>query len=207
MATFGTTYPTIFRYIGEHFNNSLQSNASGSLLTRFRNDTSNEEMLLNDVVNKTYVLEHCIIHDIFRMSTREQIASAFQCDIHDVQNFIITQLKKELAIKYEVLPISHFDFHWMAFAYVIDDISSNYMNNKITPPTQIDFKQCFTREKFLIRRAKQAGHDMKCSICLDKFRSCQIIAKTSCNHRFHINCLRNVYKNRMSTCPICRNNL
>lgn len=67
-----------------------------------------------------------------------------------------------------------------------------------------DFKG-IQREKFLIRQAKKNGDDLCCSICLEKFKSCTMVAKTSCNHRFHVNCLKQYFCHHGATCcPICR---
>lgn len=67
------------------------------------------------------------------------------------------------------------------------------------------FKKAIRREKFLIREAKKNGDDLCCSICLEKFKSCTMVAKTSCNHRFHVNCLKKYFCSHGATCcPICR---
>lgn len=71
--------------------------------------------------------------------------------------------------------------------------------------TRAEFKRLIGREKFLIREAKKVGGDLSCSICLEKFRSGSIVAKTSCAHRFHIRCLKNYFCDHGGTCcPMCR---
>jgi len=71
--------------------------------------------------------------------------------------------------------------------------------------TAAEFKQLIGREKFLIRETKKVNGDLSCSICLEKFRSGRMVAKTSCNHRYHIQCLKDYFCEHGGTCcPICR---
>ena len=81
--------------------------------------------------------------------------------------------------------------------------------NTSTPPKKCMskdiFKKIIGREKFLIREAKKNGDDLCCSICLEKFKSCTMVAKTSCNHRFHVSCLKEYFCSHGATCcPMCR---
>lgn len=45
---------------------------------------------------------------------------------------------------------------------------------------------------------------MECAICLSSMSSEKdIITKTECGHKFHVNCLEEWIK-RSNTCPLCR---
>ena len=52
---------------------------------------------------------------------------------------------------------------------------------------------------------KSPSSDFDCSICLEflDLESNVNIARTSCDHTFHLSCLSNWLKNHQ-TCPICR---
>ena len=113
----------------------------------------------------------------------------------------------------EVLYLCHSFENLESCVYVSDNYPGMLIimpNGNVSQPvkknmTKDVFKKAIRREKFLIREAKKNGDDLCCSICLEKFKSCTMVAKTSCNHRFHVNCLKKYFCTHGATCcPICR---
>ena len=113
----------------------------------------------------------------------------------------------------EILYLCHSFENLERCVYVSDDFPGVLViiPNRNTPGpvkkcmTKDVFKKVIGREKFLIREAKKNGDDLCCSICLEKFKSCTMVAKTSCNHRFHVNCLKQYFCSHGATCcPMCR---
>lgn len=164
-----------------------------------------------DMQNKTRIVQSYMCNELdldhHTHPMRSHAARALQCGESDVEVSIVADFKRNLA---QHVHVDHtvFDNFWYIFVDIIVADRDDY--NTIEETSSIsakEFHTCFTREKFLIRKAKQCGQDVHCPICLDKFKSCQVVAKTLCNHRYHIRCLQHMCKSGISTCPLCRTNL
>ncbi len=46
-----------------------------------------------------------------------------------------------------------------------------------------------------------------CAICIEEFQEGENINETNCNHKFHLQCMERLLKNKFKLCPLCRDNL
>ena len=72
------------------------------------------------------------------------------------------------------------------------------------------YKELVKSEKNKKKYRLENGIDeLECCICLEEFKKGCIIHRTSCNHRFHPNCLGRYLKKECltPTCPMCRKDL
>jgi ubiquitin-protein ligase len=63
-------------------------------------------------------------------------------------------------------------------------------------------------ESISVSESEKSEENIKCNICFDTKQSIKdIIVKLSCNHLFHINCIKQNLLNNEDVCPMCRKEL
>jgi hypothetical protein len=83
------------------------------------------------------------------------------------------------------------------------DIPTNYDNME-------DVKVTLTNDQFnklfseTITESIEEKYQSECNICMDEYKVKDVIAKLSCNHVFHKDCIQNWLCNERVTCPVCR---
>ncbi len=80
----------------------------------------------------------------------------------------------------------------------------DYENTNINYENMEDIKIVLSNEEFENIENIKCVNENKCSICLEDIAKNEEIKKISCNHEFHIECLKIWLCNQSVKCPICR---
>jgi hypothetical protein len=62
----------------------------------------------------------------------------------------------------------------------------------------------FDEEQTKVEDMEEFGENFKCEICFDTNETIELYIKLSCNHSFHICCLKNHIKENGKICSLCR---
>ena len=80
----------------------------------------------------------------------------------------------------------------------------DYENTNINYENMEDIKIVLSNEEFENIENIKCVNENKCSICLENISKNEEIKKISCNHEFHIECLKEWLCKQNIKCPVCR---
>ena len=83
-----------------------------------------------------------------------------------------------------------------------------YVHNKYSPKVVTDDEETIsihlTEELFSSEKTYQPEI---CIICLEEFNLDKSITTLECNHSYHLECIKDWFKNKKMTCPCCKENI
>jgi hypothetical protein len=88
------------------------------------------------------------------------------------------------------------------FGVLFQDIDVNDMEDVKVTLDEDKFNKLFTEKINENNKTKYFGKE--CNICMEEYKTNNIIIRLGCNHIFHRDCIKHWLCNERVTCPVCR---
>ena len=169
-------------------------------LTSSRFDDYNEVINLNQqIVNRMYSIRRYLeMNDETRINntlTNEMISN-IQNNISNITNNLQNGMSNNIQ------NVSNNDILSTLFGVLFQDIDVNDMEDVKVTLDEDKFNKLFTETINENNKEKYIGKE--CNICMDEYKTDNIIIRLGCNHIFHKDCIKHWLCNERVTCPVCR---
>lgn len=176
-------------------------------LTSSRFDDYNEVINLNQqIVNRMYSIRRYLeMNDETRINntlTNEMISN-IQNNISNISNNI-SNITNNLqnGMSNNIQNVSNNDILSTLFGVLFQDIDVNDMEDVKVTLDEDKFNKLFTETINESNKEKYVGKE--CNICMDEYKTDNIIIRLGCNHVFHKDCIKHWLCDERVTCPVCR---